>query len=250
MAGVRSRIILNSIFFVLGFSVVFTLLGVLLQSVLSTIAYDLRTYLSYIGGAIIIFFGLFMMGVIKVDFLMSEHKLNVKKTNNQFLGSFLFGSAFAVGWTPCVGAVLGSVLTLAVTRPEIAMPLMLSYSLGLGVPFVVAAIFISQSTGLIRKIRPMLQWFNLVFGAMLVALGLLVATNTLNILANLLPVVDIFFTGAGEAGMMPGDPTILITFLGGVVSFFSPCILPLVPAYLTFIAGTTFREVSEEELRK
>ncbi len=248
--GTRAKIVLSSIFFVLGFSVVFTILGVLLQGILSGIAYGIREYLGYLGGAVIIFFGLLMMGVLKVDYLMGEHRLTVKKTNYQYFSSFLFGSAFAVGWTPCVGAVLGSVLTLAVTRPEIALPLMLSYSLGLGVPFIVAAIFISQSTSAIRKIRPLLKWFNLFFGGLLVVLGLLVASGTLNILANFVPVLDIFFTGAGEAGVMSGDPTILITFLGGLVSFFSPCILPLVPAYLTFIASTTFKEVEQEQNSK
>ncbi|HLC92421.1 MAG TPA: cytochrome c biogenesis protein CcdA [archaeon] len=250
MASTRMKIILSSIFFVLGFSAVFSLLGVLLQGVLSGIAYDLRTWLGYIGGAIIIFFGLFMLGLIKIDFLMGEHKLSVKKTNFQYLSSFLFGAAFAVGWTPCVGAVLGSVLTLAVTRPEFAFPLMLSYSIGLGVPFIIAAIFISQATGFIRRLSPALKWFNLVFGVLLVVLGLLVATGTLNILANLFPVLNIFFSGAGEAGMAAADLSIFITFLAGLASFFSPCILPLVPAYLTFIAGTTFSEVRSEIIEK
>ena len=97
--GVRKRIFLNSVFFVLGFSIVFSLLGVLLHSVLSGIAYDLRTYLGYVGGAVIIFFGLVLLGVIKIGVLQAEYKFSVKKTRFQYLSSALFGAAFAVGWT-------------------------------------------------------------------------------------------------------------------------------------------------------
>ena len=78
MRGLRTRIVFNSVLFVLGFSLVFTILGVLLQGALSGIAYDLRTWLSYLGGVVIIFFGLLMMGLIKIDFLMGEHSLTVK----------------------------------------------------------------------------------------------------------------------------------------------------------------------------
>lgn len=247
MNDARLRIILSSVFFVLGFSIVFSLLGVLLQGVLSGVSYDIRIILGYIGGAVIILFGLLMIGIIKVDFLNAEHKFRVQKTNYQYLSSMLFGAAFGVGWTPCVGAVLGAVLTLAVTKPEAALPLLLSYSIGLGIPFIIAAVFISRASSVIKRLSPFLKWFNLVFGSLLVLLGILVATGTLSIIANIFPVVDIFFSSAVEAGMVPGDPTILITFIGGIVSFFSPCVLPLVPAYLTFIGGTTMKELAEEQ---
>lgn len=242
----RLKIILNSIFFVLGFSIVFALVGVLLQSILSSIAYDLRNILNYLGGAIIIFFGLVMLDVIKIDFLKGEHRLRVAKTGSQFLSSFLFGAAFAVGWTPCVGAILGAVLTLAVTKPETAFPMLLSYALGLGLPFIAAAVFIAQSRGVIKLISPHLKWFNIVFGTVLVILGVMVATSTLNLLANFFP-VELLFAGAGlEASAMKTDPTLLVAFIAGLGSFLSPCVLPLVPAYLTFIGGTTFKELQEE----
>ncbi|MDP2717263.1 MAG: cytochrome c biogenesis protein CcdA [Candidatus Micrarchaeota archaeon] len=187
----RAQIFLSSVFFVLGFSVVFSVLGVLLQSVLSGIAYDLRTYLGYVGGAFIIFFGLLLTGLVKIDFLSQEHKLRAPKTRHQHLTSFLFGAAFAVGWTPCVGAVLGGVLTLAVTQPEAALPLMLSYSFGLGVPFLLAGLFLSRLSGFIQRISPHLRVLNIVFGILLIILGVLVFTNTLNIVANLFPALGL-----------------------------------------------------------
>src|SRR3989338_6932435 len=102
-------IFINSVFFVLGFSIVFSLVGVLLQSVLSNISYIVQKWLGYFGGTVIIFFGLYLLGLVKIPFLEKEHKLKVKrKFKYSYLTSFVFGSAFAVGWTPCVGAILRS----------------------------------------------------------------------------------------------------------------------------------------------
>ncbi len=179
----KTKIFLNSVFFVLGFSVVFSLLGILLQSVLSDVAYEVQTYLSYLGGALIIFFGLMLLGVIEIPALMGEHKIKVNAGISYF-SSFLFGAAFAVGWTPCVGAVLGGILTLAVTNPGSALPLMLSYSLGLGVPFLLTGLFLSQSISMIKKIGPYLKWLNIIFGIVLIILGILVFTGTLPLIAN------------------------------------------------------------------
>ena len=107
----RTRIFLNSIFFVFGFSLIFGLLGVLLNTILERIAYSVQTWLSRISGVIIIIFGLYLLGLIKINFLEKEHKLKVKKQFSiSYLTSFIFGVAFAVGWTPCVSAVLGSIL--------------------------------------------------------------------------------------------------------------------------------------------
>lgn len=182
----RMKIIIASFFFVLGFSSVFAILGVLLQSVLEAYAYDVRNYLGYIGGIVIIFFGLVMLGVIKIGVLEQEHKLRVKETRYSFLTAFLFGAAFAVGWTPCVGAVLGAVLTLAITNPATAFPLMLAYALGLGIPFLLVGIFISQAQGVINYLAPHLKTLNLVFGVILVLMGILVFTGNLVVVANLL----------------------------------------------------------------
>ena len=189
---VRFRIFLSSIFFVLGFSVVFSVIGVLLQGVLASIAYDLKNWLGYIGGIIIIFFGLMLIGLIKIDALQAEHKLKIPRTKYAYVTSFLFGAAFAVGWTPCVGAVLGGVLTLAVTQPTAAFPLMVAYSLGLGMPFLLVGAFTAQSTGVINALSPHLKWLNVIFGIILIILGILVFTNTLGYIANFFPVQQIF----------------------------------------------------------
>ncbi|MEK6808896.1 MAG: cytochrome c biogenesis protein CcdA, partial [Nanoarchaeota archaeon] len=141
------EIFLNSVFFVLGFSIVFSLLGVLLQSVLSKVAYSVQNFLGYIGGSIIILFGFYLLGLLKIPFLEKEYKIHVKrKFRYSYITSFVFGSAFAVGWTPCVGAVLGTILTLAITSPSNAFVLLLVYSLGLGIPFLLVGLFTAYSS--------------------------------------------------------------------------------------------------------
>lgn len=190
----RMKILLASVFFVLGFSFVFSILGVLLQSVLLSYSFFLRTYLGYIGGIIIVFFGLVMMGLLHIPAMEREYKLKVGQTRYAFLTAFIFGAAFAVGWTPCVGAVLGAVLTLAVTNPASALPLMMAYSLGLGIPFLLAGIFFAQAQGVIKRIAPYLQRINFVFGIILVVIGVLVFTNRLAEVANIFtgPLIEFF----------------------------------------------------------
>src|SRR3989338_5139948 len=102
----RLDVFFSAVFFVLGFSVIFSLVGVLLQSVLSSVSYDVQKWLGRIGGAIIILFGLYLAGLLKLAFLEREYKFKAARFKSKYLTSFVFGAAFAVGWTPCVGAVL------------------------------------------------------------------------------------------------------------------------------------------------
>ncbi len=183
--GARLRMFLNSLAFVLGFSVVFALLGVLLNTVLERVSYTVQTWLSRIGGAIIILFALYILGLIRVGFFEREHKLAIKKKFSiTYITSFVFGSAFAVGWTPCVGAILGSVFALAVTKPGLGFILLMAYALGLGIPFLLVGLFTAQAIKLINKSATILKYFNIVVGILLLILGVLVFTNKLNVVAN------------------------------------------------------------------
>ena len=241
--GSRLKIFLNTVFFVLGFSVVFALLGVLLNSVFVSISYDLRIWIGRIGGIIIILFGLYLLGLLKIGFLEREHKIKSKKFSISYVTSFVFGATFAAGWSPCVGAILGAILTLAAANPGSAFGLLLAYSFGLGVPFLIAGAFISQTVDYIRKYSKVLKYFNLVAGAMLIVLGVLVFTDQLSQIAN-------FFFAQGFLGLdvmtdLGADPTLPIAFLAGILSFFSPCILPLVPAFLSYISGVSIQEIQK-----
>ncbi|MBI4149306.1 cytochrome C biogenesis protein [Candidatus Woesearchaeota archaeon] len=244
----KLKVFLNSAFFVLGFVVVFSLLGVLLQTVLSTVAFSVQSWLARIGGIIIILFGLYLLGLIRIPFLEREHKFSVRKTRYTYLTSALFGVAFAVGWTPCVGAVLGVILTLAVAHPGSAFFLLLSYSLGLGIPFLLIGLFTAQATALISRFSRFLKYFNIVVGLLLLALGVLVFTNQLARVANFEAAVNLFGSDLGlEQGGAASTiftsglslATLGIAFFFGMVSFLSPCVLPLVPAMLAYLSGTS-----------
>ncbi|MEK6831475.1 MAG: cytochrome c biogenesis protein CcdA [Thermoproteota archaeon] len=185
----RTGIILNTVFFVLGFSVVFSALGVLINSVLSSAAGDIIQSLNYVGGIIIISFGLFLLLSTKIRALNIERKFFPKRKKSSYPLSFIFGLAFAAGWTPCVGPILGTILTLAATTPSVSFHLLLAYSLGLGIPFVVMGVFFSRATRVIRAMSKHLKYYNLILGGFIIFLGILVFTNHLAYIANF-PLLD------------------------------------------------------------
>ena len=233
------KVFISSIFFVLGFSIVFSLVGVLLQSILADVSYEVQKWLGRIGGIIIMLFGLYLLGLIKPKFLEKERKLQIRrKFKSMYMTSFLFGAAFAVGWTPCVGAVLGAVLTLAVTEPASAFFLMFAYSLGLGIPFLLVGLFTNQAQRLISRSLGWLKYLNYLFGAILIALGIFVFTNQLSRIANLAFASDILIAISPPSIGIQGSLSMGIAFFAGIVSFLSPCILPLIPAFLSYLATT------------
>ena len=142
----RKEVFFATVFFVLGFSVVFALLGVLLSTVLAHAAYGVQMWLSRIGGAVIVLFGLYLTGLLPLHFLDREYKLPMKlKFKSHYATAFFFGLAFAAGWTPCIGPVLGGIIGLAASAPSSSFALLLIYALGLSLPFLVVGFFASQA---------------------------------------------------------------------------------------------------------
>ncbi|MGA8843127.1 MAG: cytochrome c biogenesis protein CcdA [Nitrososphaeraceae archaeon] len=181
----RLNIFLNTVYFVLGFSLVFAVLGVVLNSVLVNLGIGFQGILSSVGGIVIIAFGLYLILSTKLRQLNFEKRITtLPRFKTSYITSFVFGAAFAAGWTPCVGPILGSTLTLAATAPGAAYNSLLAYSLGLGIPFLITGAFFSQATGIIRKMVKHLKYFNPAMGALLIVLGILVYTNNLNLLGN------------------------------------------------------------------
>ncbi len=181
----RIHIFLNTVYFVLGFSLVFAVLGVVLNSVLINFGTGLQNALQIFGGIIILAFGVYLILSTKFLFLNFEKKISkLPRFKTNYITSFIFGAAFASGWTPCVGPILGSTFTLAATAPGAAYNSLLAYSLGLGVPFLITGAFFSQATGIIRRMLKHLKYFNPIMGGLLILLGILVFTNQLSILGN------------------------------------------------------------------
>lgn len=181
----KTKTFLNSLAFVLGFSLIFALLGILLNTALKNTAYAIQIWLSRIAGLIIIIFALHTLNLITISFLNKEHKFNInKRFSITYITSFLFGAAFAVGWTPCVGAILGSIIALAAANPSLSFFLLLSYAIGLGIPFLLVGLFTKEAAAYIKKSSHLFKYFNIVVGILLLLLGVLVFTNNLNIVAN------------------------------------------------------------------
>lgn len=186
----RLNIFLNTVYFVLGFSLVFAVLGVVFNSVLANIGTGFQGTLQSVGGIAIIIFGAYLILSTKLRILNFEKRMtNLPRFKTSYLTSFVFGAAFASGWTPCVGPILGSTLVLAATSPGAAYNSLLAYALGLGVPFLITGAFFSQATGVIRRMAKHLKYFNPIMGGVLIVLGILVFTNQLSVIGNF-PLAD------------------------------------------------------------
>ncbi len=172
--------------FVTGFTIVFVMLGALAGTV-GRFLREYQTTVNIISGLIVIIFGLNFLGVFKLNIFKGNQR-SVKTDNMGFFSAMLFGIIFSVGWTPCVGAFLGSALMLASQQGHIAegMLMLLSYSLGLGIPFILSAVLIDYLKSAFNWIKRNYKIINLISGSLLVIIGIMMATGTLGQLLNLL----------------------------------------------------------------
>ena len=172
--------------FVLGFTVVFMVMGALAGALGSFLA-RYQSWVNILCGGVIILFGLNYLGALKLN-LFRGMGANVKTGEMRFWSAFLFGLVFSIGWTPCVGTFLGTALMLASGQGSalVGMGMLLSYSLGLGVPFLVSAVLIEQLKGAFNFIKRHYEIINRLCGGMLILVGILMATGVLNRLLNLL----------------------------------------------------------------
>lgn len=172
--------------FVFGFTVVFVALGALAGTVGSFLR-EYQTAVNVVSGLIVILFGLNFLGVFKLN-LFRGSRYSVNTDNVGFFSAVLFGMIFSVGWTPCVGAFLGSALMLASQQAHVieGMLMLLAYSLGLGIPFILSAVLIDYLKTAFNWIKKNYRVINVVSGGLLVLIGILMATGTLGRLLNLL----------------------------------------------------------------
>ncbi|MGH9863176.1 MAG: cytochrome c biogenesis protein CcdA [Candidatus Acidiferrales bacterium] len=183
--GATRAVALNAVIFILGFSVVFVAMGASASAVGNFLnAY--RSVLYKFAGAIIILFGVFLLGLLKVPTLYRDVRYHGPVGAGRAAGSFLLGLAFAFGWTPCIGPILAGVLLLAATKQTVGegVALLAIYSLGLGLPFFLTAMALNQFLSFYQGFRRYLQWVERAAGVLLIGVGLLVATNQLTWLAS------------------------------------------------------------------
>lgn len=184
----RRRDVLFSVaLFVAGFSIVFATLGVILSAALADVATETLAWLSRIAGTVVILLGLHLSGLLRLPFLDREWRMGSPSQGRFSPGRFtplVFGASFAVAWTPCVGPILGGTLVLAASQPASAFPLLLAYSIGLGTPFLLVGLFPARAFGFIKRHRRFAGRMHAVFGFVLIAMGVLVFTNKLSLLAS------------------------------------------------------------------
>jgi cytochrome c-type biogenesis protein len=183
----RSIILANSLLFIAGFSVVFISFG----ASASLIGQWLITYQDFIrkiGGLLIIVFGLYLLGALNLQFLASERRVHFTSRPAGYLGSFLIGIAFAAGWTPCVGPVLGTILLYASTTNSLltGVGLLAAYSLGLGLPLLLTALGVDRFLAYFKQVRAYLWGVSVVSGVFLVVVGGLIYANSLSAITSFL----------------------------------------------------------------
>ena len=179
------RVALTSLFFVLGFSTVFVALGAAATAVGELLQSHKRA-LGIVGGAVIIVLGLHMAGLVKIDWLLAEKRAAVRERPLGLLGAYVVGLAFAFGWTPCIGPILGTILLFASQQETIAQGVMLlaAYSAGLGIPFVLSALAVNGFFRTFGRLRGSMRAIEVTAGVMLVGVGVLLVTDRLTLIAQ------------------------------------------------------------------
>ncbi len=229
--------------FVLGFSLVFVVGWGGAATLLGQIFGVYKEIIARAGGVVVILFGLYTLGVLNVRWFNYDTRPQWQTNrHNRSLSSILMGVVFAAGWTPCIGTTLGAILTLGFAQETSGQAMLLAsgYALGLGVPFLAIGLGMDRAVKAVRRLRPYLRKIQIASGLFLIAIGLLLVTNQMTLIAIWAQQNGLFLDlPLGTAAA----PTYLIAILAGLLSFLSPCVLPLVPAYIGYLSGQAFSTV-------
>lgn len=230
------KVITNTLLFVAGFTLVFASLGAT-ATWLGQYLVLYKTYINVVGGILIVILGLHLAGVYRIGFLDYEKRFHVQEKPMGLLSSFLIGGAFAFGWTPCIGPILSSILLVAANQDTIrdGIFLLILYSAGLGIPFLITGIAFNYAMGVFKVIKRHYRIIEMISGILLIFIGVLVASNQFTRMSAWL--AGAF--GAGLEANLGHQANIVTAIAAGFLSFISPCVLPLVPAYISFISGVS-----------
>jgi len=176
---IRIKVVISTLFFVGGFSLVFILLGAS-ASLLGGLIQKFSTYIRVVGGVVIIILGIHLTGLIRIRFLEVEKRIQINKPLHIF-GTFIIGMAFGAGWTPCIGPLLGSVLIIAGNQDTVGqgIALLSIYAIGLALPFIFLSFFINYVIVFIKRAVKFMKYFNYAAGVLLIILGIFLVTNKL-----------------------------------------------------------------------
>lgn len=186
----QKRAILHTLFFLIGFSIIFIAIG-FGASMVNTIFVQYEDLIRQVGAILIVVFGLMIVGLLQIDFLMKDRKFQFKNRPGGYLGSALIGLAFAAGWTPCTGPILASITLLAGTNPESSMLYMLAYYFGFAIPFFLLSFFISRLGWIRRNSQKIVK----VGGWIMIGVGILLFFNGMDYIIRILSPIFGGFTG-------------------------------------------------------
>ena len=181
----RGTALVHALWFVAGFSLIFVALGAT-ASALGVLLLQSQVWLARVGGVVVVLFGLYLLGALRPGFLMRERKLQLARKPLGYLGSTFVGMTFGAAWTPCIGPILGAILTLAAAQASVAhgSVLLAVYSLGLAIPFVATALLLDRFLVWFQRFRPYLVWVERITGILLILLGVLLLTDRFTMIAG------------------------------------------------------------------
>jgi cytochrome c-type biogenesis protein len=241
--NLRLNTFLHALLFVLGFSLIFIIGWGGAATALGQVFGAYKPILGRIGGVIVILLGLFTLKVIRIPWLLYDtRKYWTPGKGGRYLSSVMMGIIFAAGWTPCIGTTLGAILTLGMSQQSAFQAMVLSsgYALGLGVPFLLIGLGMGQAIRVVATFKRYVRWIELGSGVLLIAVGLLMVFDRMTLIA-IWALQHGYFIDLPLGSAV--TPTYLIAVIAGLLSFLSPCVLPLVPAYVGYLSGQAVRNV-------
>ncbi|HEY4694290.1 MAG TPA: cytochrome c biogenesis protein CcdA [Bellilinea sp.] len=235
----RLTTFVHACLFVFGFSLIFVIGWGGAATLLGQVFITYKTLLAQIGGAVIILFGLSTLGLFRMPGMYysdTRPQFSSSGKSSGWLASIGMGVFFAAGWTPCIGTTLGAILTLGFSQPNAtqAMVLTSGYALGLGIPFLLLGIGLDRAFRFLSRFRRHMRTIQLINGLFLIALGAILVLGKMTVIAIWAQKNGWYFDLPLAAA---ASPTYLIAMVAGLISFASPCVLPLVPAYLGYLSG-------------
>ncbi len=241
----RLATFLHAMLFVLGFSIIFVVGWGGAATALGQLFGQYKSLMGQIGGVVVIVFGLATLRVLTLPWLYYDTRpqWNVKRRGG-WLASALMGVFFAAGWTPCVGTTLGAILTLGFSQQTAGQAMVLSsgYALGLGLPFLAIGLAMDRASAFVSRFRRHLRRMEIISGVFLIVMGLMLVTNRLTMIAIWAQRNGLFLDLPLGGAVVP---TYVIAMLAGLISFLSPCVLPLVPAYVSYLSGHALGAASQ-----
>jgi cytochrome c-type biogenesis protein len=243
----RRTVIVHSLVFIAGFTLVFVAAGAT-ASALGQVFAEYRLLITRVFGVVVIVLGLNMLGLFRLPFLAMDKRVRIRSTGTSYVGSFLVGIGFAAGWSPCIGPILAAVLAYASTAKTVGQGtlLLFVYSLGLSLPLLATAVALQYVLPVLSRVRRFLPAIEIIAGLIVIGMGFVLVTDSFlrftGWLYQTFPALANVGTGPEASG---SAVTISASFVAGLVSFISPCVLPLVPVYISYLTGQSIESLVE-----